>query len=88
MSPSPSTAARRKRATGEETVGVHFAMPPQVRQRANDVARSLGITLGRYMEILVLRDVLDEHGRPRWAQPGQDLARTMPALTEQDASAW
>lgn len=78
--PAPT---RRNRGVGEQTVGVHFYMPLQTRARANHVARDLGITLGRYMEILISRDVDGPHGIPSWAEGDADLTTAIPMPTEQ-----
>ena len=75
---------RRNRGIGEQTAGMHFYVPPAIRTRANDAARGLGITLGRYMEILIARDVLDTHGTPQWANEGVDLTVTIPMPSTQE----
>ena len=75
---------RRNRGSGEQTAGMHFYVPPAIRTRANDAARSLGITLGRYMEILVARDLLNPDGTPRWAHEGVDLTVTIPMPSTQE----
>lgn len=84
MPPSRPVAKRHKRGIGEETVGLHVAVPPATRVRVNEVTGALKITSGRYVEILVARDqaISDERGVPHWAQAGMDLNKTMP-LPEQ-----
>jgi hypothetical protein len=42
-------------------------VPPHTRERANAIADALGVSLGLYLEALIDRDQLDEHGRPVWA---------------------
>ena len=42
-------------------------VPPHTRERANAIADALGVSLGRYLEQLIERDQLDQHGRPVWA---------------------
>lgn len=72
-----STPMRRNRIR-EQTAGMHFYVPPETRERANHVARGLGITLGRYMEILIARDVLSEDDAPLWVDGDVDLTKTIP----------
>ena len=62
---------------------MHFYVPVPTRQRANTVARGMGITLGRYMEILIERDVLTEDGTPRWVDGDVDLTKTIPMPPDQ-----
>lgn len=58
---------RARRTPGGPTVGLQARVPLYVRERANAVADSLGISLGLYVEQLVMRDQLDEQGRSVWA---------------------
>lgn len=78
MSTRRPAPTRRNRGVGEQTVGVHFYVPLDRRARANQVARSLGITLGRYMEILIARDEDGAAGIPAWAEGETDLTSTIP----------
>jgi hypothetical protein len=66
--------ARRPRGYSEPTVPMQAQVPPHTRQRANAVADALGVSLGRYLEQLIERDPLDEHGRPVWAAEAGLLA--------------
>lgn len=59
-------------------MGIHANVPLPVRTHANEVARGLGITLGRYLEILIARDIMDETGKPAWAKSDLDLIQTIP----------
>lgn len=68
----------RRNRIGEQVAGMHFYVPAPTRERANVAARALGITLGRYMEILIERDVLTEDGKPRWVDGEVDLTKTIP----------
>lgn len=85
---SPTQPTWRRRRNGEETVGIHAHVPPATRAHANEVARGLGITVGRYLEILIARDVLDDSGKPSWAQADVDLIEIipMPSTTEAHAA--
>ncbi len=87
-SPVPATP-RRRRAIGEVTVGVHVKVPPATRERLNEVATALGITSGRYIEILVARDlaISDPARRPSWVPDGVDLIKTIPLPNEHEGSA-
>ena len=51
-----------------------------MRTNANEIAHSLGITLGRYLEILIARDndIVGENGKPSWADPDVDLVDSIP----------
>ena len=80
---APSASLTRRRRHGEETVGLHVKVPDTTRAAANDAAASMGITMGRYIEILVARDLRDERGRSSWATPGVDLTKTIPMPPEQ-----
>jgi len=42
-------------------------VPAGTRGKAHCVAEALGITMARYLELLIEQDVLDAHGRPLWA---------------------
>lgn len=75
---APRPAPVRRNRIREQTAGMHFYVPPATRAHANQVARSLGITLGRYMEILIARDVLNEDAAPLWADGDVDLTKTIP----------
>ena len=46
---------------------MHSRVPEATRARASAAADALGITLGRYVELLVQRDKFDPAGRPLWA---------------------
>ena len=67
-----SAMPRRRRGRGVPSVGLHVAVPAQTRTEVNEVADALGITSGRYVEILVARDraVVDPTGRPAWVREG------------------
>jgi len=52
-------------------------VPASTREKAHGVAEALGITMARYLELLIERDVLDAHGRPLWADEAV-TARTVP----------
>ena len=60
--------ARARRPRGAvTTVPVQAQLPPCTRDRAHAIADALGVSLSRYLEQLIERDPLDEHGRPVWA---------------------
>ena len=82
MHTASAPTGRRKRR-GEETVGLHVKVPDATRAAANEAASVMGITMGRYVEILIARDVRDQDGRPQWAAPGVDLTKTIPMPPEQ-----
>lgn len=88
MSTRRPAPMRRNRGVGEQTAGMHFYVPIDKRARANEVARSLGITLGRYMEILITRDQDGAAGIPTWAEGETDLTSTIPMpSTREDIAA-
>jgi hypothetical protein len=42
-------------------------VPPEAHAKAFANAKASGVSMGRYLAELILRDQLDEHGRPVWA---------------------
>ncbi len=60
---------------------------PNTRGKANAVADALGITMARYLELLVDRDELNAAGRPLWASevfpPASD---PLPGMKRTDAA--
>lgn len=58
---------RAKRQVTGPTVIMQARVAPAARARAHTAAAALGISLAAYLEQLVLRDDLDEAGRPTWA---------------------
>lgn len=74
----PSAPTARRRRYGEDTVGFHVKVPATTRDLANDAATSMGITMGRYVEILIARDIRDDRGYSSWATPDVDLIKTIP----------
>jgi hypothetical protein len=66
---------------------MHSRVPEATRARASAAADALGITLGRYVELLVQRDEFDLAGRPLWANevfpPSHD---PIPGLERTDAA--
>jgi hypothetical protein len=41
-------------------------VPPEIKAKAESMAAALGISLGAYLEELLRREQVDEHGRPVW----------------------
>jgi hypothetical protein len=75
--PAGGPGRSRRTSTAGPTVPLQGKVPESTRHRANAVADSLGISLGLYLEQLITRDQLDDHGRPLWAAeagllPGPD----------------
>ncbi len=70
-------------------MGIHAHVPPATREHANEIARGLGITLGRYLEILLVRDAaaLDTAGKPLWAQTDLDIVKVIPLPSHLEESA-
>ncbi len=67
-------------------MGLQARVPMHVRERANAAADALGISLGLYLEQLVTRDQLDEHGRSLWAgdagiAPKNEHDQALPGMT-------
>ena len=61
-------SGRRYRPRSSKGVVMMSArMPESARAQANEVADSLGITLGEYIENLICRVEVDANGRPVWA---------------------
>jgi len=58
---------RARRLAPTPVVGMQCRVLASTRTRANAVADRLGVTMGRYVELLVERDQLDANGRPLWA---------------------
>lgn len=80
-------AGRARRSKSISLVGMHSRVPENTRARASAAADALGITLGRYIELLVERDEFDSSGRPVWASevfpPPHD---PLPGLERTDAA--
>jgi hypothetical protein len=73
--------ARARRPRGAvPTVPVQAQVPPHTRDRAHAIADALGVSLSRYLEQLIERDPLDEHGRPIWAAEAGLLRKKQPDL--------
>ncbi|GAA2110979.1 hypothetical protein [Streptomyces synnematoformans] len=57
-------------------------VPPEVHARVYANARASGVSMGKYIAELIMRDQLDENGRPVWAddafgpQEGEKLPMT------------
>lgn len=68
-------------------MGLHVKVPASTRDVANDAATSMGITMGRYIEILIARDARDVGGRSSWAAPDVDLTKTIPMPPDQESIA-
>lgn len=68
-------------------IGMKARVPEGTRARANAAADALGITLGRYVELLIERDEFDAAGRPLWADdvfsPASD---PLPGMKRHDAA--
>lgn len=82
--PAGGPGRSRRASVAGPTVPLQGRVPQGTRDRANAVADCLGISLGRYLEILVERDELDEHGRPLWAAQAGLLPRKDEALPGMD----
>lgn len=78
----------RKRRKGlPPTVVVNCRMQAEVRDLANANADALGISMGRYVQMLIERDQLDSDGRPLWAaEVFPDLADPIPGLERWNAA--
>ena len=74
--PAGGPGRTRRTSSAGPTVPLQGRVPERTRHRANAVADSLGISLGRYLEILVERDELDDQGRPLWAAEAGLLPQT------------
>jgi hypothetical protein len=62
-------------------------VPEEIRARANAAADALGITLGRYVELLIKRDVFDDAGCPLWASEVFPPRSTpLPGMERHDAA--
>ncbi len=62
-------------------------VPVGTRGKAHIAAEALGITMTRYLELLIERDVLDAQGRPLWGDEAV-LPRTapLPGVERSDAA--
>jgi hypothetical protein len=60
-------SGRRYRREKRPLVQVTVRVPPDTRERINEIATRLGITNAEYLEELVARDQLDPAGWPVWA---------------------
>ena len=52
----------------------------ETRERAQAAAAAIGIPVSEYVQQLVLRDQVDEHGRPMWAEVVDSQQAPMPGL--------
>lgn len=63
-------------------------IPEDVHALAHSSARTLGISLAEYVELLIRQDDRDENGRPRWDPPAVgEPAEPLPGLDARTASA-
>ena len=84
--PTGGPGRARRRGSAGPTVPMQGKVPPHTRDRANAIADALGVSLGRYLEQLIDRDSLDEHGRPTWAAEAGLLRRPDTPLPGIEAS--
>jgi hypothetical protein len=70
--------ARRPRGGAVGTVPMQGKVPEHTRDRANAIADALGVSLSRYLEQLIEREQLGEHGRPVWAAEAGLLRKKQP----------
>ena len=59
--------SRRRHGVGA-TVILQARVAPDTRDRAHRAAAALGVSMAAYIEQLLLRDELDDTGRPVWAE--------------------
>jgi hypothetical protein len=53
-------------------VGINFPLDPDDYIKARDAAAAAGISMREYFRQLIRRDVVDETGRPVWANPAPE----------------
>ncbi|MGZ4619585.1 MAG: hypothetical protein ACXV3F_12905 [Frankiaceae bacterium] len=64
----PAIAGRKRRRNVNTNVAVQARVPVDLREKAQRAAAALGVAMGAYLEQLMLRDQLDDGGRPTWAR--------------------
>lgn len=80
-------AGRKRRKGLPPSVIMNSRVQQETKDKADATADALGITLGRYVQMLVDRDQLDEYGRPLWAaEVFPDLADPIPGLERRHAA--
>lgn len=69
----PAVSGRSRREASNEMgyVPLQGRVPVEARVKAKRAADAAGISLGRYLEMLVMRDQVDTSGCPNWLQPKQ-----------------
>lgn len=59
--------AVKKRQAGSTVRPLQAKVAPEVHTKAYEAAAAAGLSVGLYIETLILRDEVDKHGRPLWA---------------------
>ena len=59
-------AGRRRRPANAPTVLVQARVDPALREKVHRAAKAAGVSVARYMELLIAHEQLDENGRPVW----------------------
>ena len=75
--PAVSGRSRREASNDMGYVPLQGRVPVEARVKANRAAAAAGISLSRYLEMLVMRDAVDADGCPDWLPP---KLRDQPAL--------
>lgn len=57
---------RTRRPASTPLIAMNCRVPASTRIRANAAADAMGITMGRYVELVIARDQVDPTGRPLW----------------------
>lgn len=76
--PAVSGRSRREASNSMGYVPLQGRVPVEARVKAKRAADAAGISLGRYLEMLVMRDQVDTSGCPIWLPPRQ---RDQPELS-------
>ncbi len=78
---------RARRPASTPLIAMNCRVLESTRVLASAAADAIGITMGRYVELLVQRDQLDSAGRPVWIdEVFPPLQNTLPGLERTDAA--